>query len=126
MKKLAILVAATLFPTVSAFADESMCGVTTHGIPLKTKAAAIDWKGNSDKLFSVLGPGQLHTQREEAGIVVWYDIKHIRTGTPQNYAGTDCGVMLVLSTKDQVQTLTMKSLLAADIDLLLSGKVPNF
>jgi hypothetical protein len=126
MKSALILATAICLSTTSAFADESMCGVTTHGIPLKTKAAAIDWKGNPDKLFAALGPGQLHTQRDGAGIVVWYDIKHIRTGTPQNSAGTDCGVMLTLSTKSQEQTLTMKSLLAADIDLLLSGKVPNF
>lgn len=126
MQKLFVLAAAVFLSTAPAFADESACGITTHGIPLKTKAAALDWTGNADKLFDALGPGLLHTQRDGAGIVVWYDIKRTRSGTPQNSAGTDCGVMLALSTKGQQQTLTMKSLLAADIDQLLSGQVPNF
>ena len=126
MKPSCVLASVALLCAAPAIANESVCGTTTHGMPLKTKVAAIDWQGHSDKLFAALGPGQLHTQRDGAGIVVWYDIKRLRSGTPQNSTGTDCGVMLVLSTKSEQQTLTMKSLLAADIDLLLSGKVPNF
>ena len=126
MKVPLILAAAACFSSALAFADESVCGATTHGIPLKTKSTAIDWKGGSDKLFALLGPGQLRAQQEGASIVVWYDIKRIRSGTSQNLSGVDCGVMLALSTKGQEQTLTMKSLLARDIDFLLSGKVPSF
>ncbi|CAG0999561.1 hypothetical protein RHDC4_03086 [Rhodocyclaceae bacterium] len=127
------IIAATLIATAAAmpaFADDenSTCGITTHGAPLKRKAEQVDTTV-PDSLFRVFGPPMIRAQRDGKEIAIWYDIYHVGIGQPNGagYASmrTDCGVMFAVIRKGDIVQALMRSLAAPEIDRILNNEIPQ-
>ena len=111
----------------NALANDSACGNTTHGIPLRSKGQMVDPK-DPDSYFKTFGPALIEKTVDGAKTSVWYDISHAQSSATIS-GGTastrkDCGVMFVLTVKGNNIKTTVKALQSDDIDALIAGKVP--
>jgi hypothetical protein len=108
-----------------AAANDSACGKTTNGMPMRAKAQQVNLNDPST-LYGAFGPPQLETTTDDGKrVTIWYDILHENRGTATAYFRTDCGVLMAIIKDGSTIKTTMKGLLAEDIDLLLAGKSPN-